>query len=67
MRAGEAPAPQGATTLRPKARDTLKAVREVFLEAGYGGAIMDASARGCDVQGDPRDSGIAMFLGFHKV
>lgn len=41
----QAPASQGATTLRPKARDALKAAQAVFLEAGYDGATMDAIAR----------------------
>ncbi len=36
---------QVATVLPPKARESLKAARVVFLEAGYDGATMDAIAR----------------------
>ncbi|MDQ0505818.1 TetR/AcrR family transcriptional regulator [Xanthobacter agilis] len=39
------PVPQGSSSLRPKAREALKAARAVFLETGYDGATMDAIAR----------------------
>ncbi|MFS8039001.1 TetR/AcrR family transcriptional regulator [Xanthobacter sp. AM11] len=38
-------APQGSGSLRPKAREALKAARIVFLDAGYDGATMDEIAR----------------------
>lgn len=34
-----------SSSLRPKAREALKAARAVFLDAGYDGATMDAIAR----------------------
>ncbi|MEP9369702.1 TetR/AcrR family transcriptional regulator [Xanthobacter sp. VNH20] len=38
-------APENARSLRPKAREALKAARAVFLEVGYDGATMDEIAR----------------------
>ncbi len=37
--------PQASSSLKPKAREALKAARAVFIEAGYDGATMDAVAR----------------------